>query len=240
MKVEHRRCHRPLATIVGGFLLLATPALWAVSFLGSDWLADQPDDHYTLQLVSTPLVDRLDDFVRRYKLQGELVHLVVVRDHGDEHVLILGSYPDRAAADDAAATLSVKPWVRTIGSLRSILKPMSAAEPMLPAGSLEPAGLRDAAWLWSQDPSHFTIQVASGLDRGALEGLAKQLPPNLAAALYSETRDGAPWYSLVCGDFADKTSASAGLDSLSEAIRARSPWLKTFAHIHDEMSLGLR
>lgn len=86
------------------------------------WLRAQPEGNYTLQLMA--LVDQGDvlDFVRRHGIAADSATFAITRRGRELTVLVYGSYPDRAAANRAAAELPrawrVEPWIRSFASVR--------------------------------------------------------------------------------------------------------------------------
>ncbi|ALP54187.1 hypothetical protein Tel_14145 [Candidatus Tenderia electrophaga] len=87
------------------------------------WLMDQPEDYYTLQLMA--LVDRGDviDFVARHGIAEQSATFPITRRGKVLTVLVYGSYPSRAAANRAAAELPRpwgvgQPWVRRFAGVR--------------------------------------------------------------------------------------------------------------------------
>lgn len=76
---------------------------------------------YTVQLIALPSAERLEAFVRDRGV-ADLIATEVSRDGKPHFVLLLGVYPDRASASEAAADLpealsDLRPWVRPMQSL---------------------------------------------------------------------------------------------------------------------------
>lgn len=94
----------------------------------ADWLDRQPDGHYTLQLLGAREPATVESFLNRH---GEHVELHPVRTWREEaawHIIITGSYPDRAAAAAAiealpAALRQLQPWPRRFEQIRDELPP---------------------------------------------------------------------------------------------------------------------
>jgi TPR repeat protein len=90
-----------------------------------DWLASQPPDAYTLQLMSTTHPGDIDELTSEYALSGFVV--CRYRHQGQtRHALLIGAYADIEAANTAAADLPValkagKPWVRRFKDLSRIV-----------------------------------------------------------------------------------------------------------------------
>jgi septal ring-binding cell division protein DamX len=92
-------------------------------------LAELPPDFYAVQLVALQSRGGVEQYAREHGLHG-LSSARIARDGEIFHVLLLGIYETRAAADRAAASLPTalggdNVWVRTV---RSIQEGMRAAE----------------------------------------------------------------------------------------------------------------
>ena len=82
-----------------------------------DWLKRQDAGRFTLQLLAARTPAIATDFIATHQVEG--VHVVKTRAF---MVVIVGSYPNRAAAENASRALPAAvraggPWVRTIGSV---------------------------------------------------------------------------------------------------------------------------
>ncbi|MAT64440.1 MAG: hypothetical protein CMN57_02200 [Gammaproteobacteria bacterium] len=102
---------------------VTTPAAQA-----PDWLADQPADHYTLQLLGARDPETVERFLARHGDQAELHAIRTWRKDAAWHIVVTGSYPDRAAATTARAALpaalrQLQPWPRRFDQIRAELPP---------------------------------------------------------------------------------------------------------------------
>jgi septal ring-binding cell division protein DamX len=88
------------------------------------WVAQQPADHWTLQLASVLDKASLDHMIRNKQL-NEAKIIRQIRDGQTRYVLIQGSFSDRASAKEAAAVIrqrtGISPWVRTFKPLQANL-----------------------------------------------------------------------------------------------------------------------
>ncbi len=87
-------------------------------------LAAQSADAFVVQVVASSTKKQLSDFARKHQLSDEWVAETSVNGKV-WHVLLLGVYPDRAAAEQALKTvkdLDTRPWIRTIGSLQAVMR----------------------------------------------------------------------------------------------------------------------
>ncbi len=91
-------------------------------------------------------------------------------------------------------------------------------------------------WLWSQDPQAYTIQLAGGESRQAVEAMMQHLAlPGERMVLRTRVNDRT-WYSLIYGRFVDEGSARATIRRLPETLQQAKPWPRRFAGLHDEVS----
>jgi TPR repeat protein len=90
-----------------------------------DWLAQQPEGFYTVQLTSTSIKEGAEKLAGKHGLEGH--HICTYRHKGEiRYALILGAYPDMAAAQQAVGNLPSElrqsnPWIRRIGAIRQIV-----------------------------------------------------------------------------------------------------------------------
>ncbi|BCO32533.1 hypothetical protein TspCOW1_26360 [Thiohalobacter sp. COW1] len=93
-----------------------------------DWLADQPADHYTLQLLGARDPETVERFLARHGDEAKLHAIHTWRKAAAWHIVVTGSYPDRAAATAArgalpAALRQLQPWPRRFDQIRAELPP---------------------------------------------------------------------------------------------------------------------
>ena len=88
------------------------------------WLGRQNSGHLTIQLIATQDLSAAMRFVERHGLTG--IRYIQTRSGGQDFVVALaGSFPSRAAAENAARNLpeevrANQPWIRSLGSLQDI------------------------------------------------------------------------------------------------------------------------
>jgi len=203
------------------------------------WLKRQPANHFTLQLLASPQITSLQEFVKQHDLAGKAVMFETrAKDGKPWYALAHGSYPSRQAAEQASQALpaGIKPWIRRFASIQEGLArpPVS----VLPAKSV-PQGnnLQDhAAWLWAQDPSHYTLQLLAGRNEQAVTQFIARHHLAGQAVFYQTTREDKPWYVLVMGSFADRARALGARDKLPADLRQQSPWPRAFSEVHADLS----
>ncbi|MEZ5561010.1 MAG: AAA family ATPase [Pseudomonadales bacterium] len=113
----------PEVTATGG--AAAPPAAPAppAGALGTDWILAQPAAAYTLQLVTLSTAERAAAFVARQPDPARFAVYQLQRDGRILHVVIYGSFADRAAAEQASRTLPatvgrITPWIRTFAQVQ--------------------------------------------------------------------------------------------------------------------------
>jgi DamX protein len=97
---------------------------------------------------------------------------------------------------------------------------------------------KDTAWLWSQNPTRYTIQLAGGEDEAALEALMKRLDLAADLAVAETLHQGRPWYVLLYGSYANRETAERAVSQLPLSLKSSGPWLRRFSVIQGENSLA--
>ena len=206
---------------------------------GSDWLARQPEQNFTLQLLASSSKEATEQFARQAGLAGPLAHFVMDKAGKELHVLTMGSYSSRAQAEKAAKSLpkGMTPWIRNMGSVQQVMKREAKAAAKADV-SFPPtgAGIKDTAWVWSQDPGRYTIQLAAAESEQAIEAAMRRIALPGELVVVQTLREGKPWYALIYGSFASKASARGTIDRLPEPLRQVGPWPRSFGSLHDEIS----
>lgn len=207
------------------------------AILGSEWLANQPAQNFTLQLLASHSRYIARRFAGQVGLAGPLALVAMERDGMALQLLLQGSYLTRAEAEQAANGLpvGVSPWIRTIASVQQVMKPEAkdAAGESLPTSG---AGLKDIAWVWSQDPQRYTVQLAAAGSEMAIEAAMRRTTLAGELAVVQTLRGGKPWYALIYGSFAGRDVASGVIERLPESLRKAGPWPRSFAALHEEIS----
>jgi len=215
-------------------------------FNGEDWIAKQDPRHFTLQLLGSQRKDSLEKFVKQHRLAGDVAWFAGQRNQRPWYVLIQGRYASRAQAQDAASTVvknirGIKPWIRPFADIQKTLK-QQAVTPLpatITAAPSPPPPASDkttsAAWLWSQDPSHYTLQLLGGQTEAGIQRFIRQHKLTGKAVYYRTTRNNHPWYVLVYNSYPNYASAKAAIASLPASLRKTQPWPRSFAGIHAEL-----
>lgn len=207
------------------------PAPAAVAQEPDEWISRQTPGNFTLQLLATALPDGIEEYIREHApLPSPLARFDQIRNGQRLHVLVQGSYASRAEAEGAAKGLAkLAPWVRDFASIKQVMV-MPQAVSVTPSV----ANTKDMAWVWSQNPQHFTIQLSGAAKEAAVEAEINgiELPGELAVV--QTLRQGKPWYVLVYGSFNSRDDANAAISLLPSPLKNTTPWARTFASLQDE------
>lgn len=90
------------------------------------WIMDQPNTHYTMQLIATGNESALIRFVNENNLQNNAKYYRTLRNNKDWYTLIQGSYDSSTAARKAIKELDtglqdMNPWVKSIADIQKAL-----------------------------------------------------------------------------------------------------------------------
>lgn len=226
----------------------ATAAARALRLRGKEWIEAREPDHYTLQLFATVNEARVEDFVAQHALQGAAAYYRTREEDGDLYHLVFGDHPSRTQAETAVHLLpesmrEMTPWVRPFRAIQTQLAAAGgAASPSLtpraetgPSVSAPSKPSASGAWLWDQDPRHFTLQLLGTRSEESLQGFIRRHGLAGKVAYFRTLRDGEGWYVLVHGVYPDREAARAALAELPEDLRAAKPWPRSFASLHAEV-----
>lgn len=216
------------------------------------WINQQHPDQFTLQLLGTYNKYSLTSFAKQHNLEKDTAWFVTQRNGRNWYTLVYGRFTTRESAKQAISVLPValqktKPWIRRFDSIQSGSKTVvkttqtnNAVEPQQNnAGNSQPASLdltAQAAWLWSQNPQHFTIQLLSGHNLDALRRFMHKHQLEKNASFYRTRRNGSQWFVLLHGSYSDRSKAKAAIEKLPTEIRKTNPWPRRFLDIHGELS----
>ena len=202
----------------------------------SNWVAAQPAGNFTLQLLASSEPKALMEFVAKHPtIKEPLGRFEQQRGARRLHVLTQGSYPDRAQAEAAAKEMpdKLKLWIRDFAGIKKV---MAAPTSKIAAPeAMSSGGIKDTAWVWSQNPNHHTIQLVGAADEASIEAVMRGLNLPGELAIVQTLRDGNPWYALIYGRFADKAAAQGTTARLPEKLKKSGPWIRPFSALHDEI-----
>jgi len=149
-----------------------------------NWISQQTPKHFTLQLLGSHNKTSLQAFINKHELQQDIATFTSLRNQRPWHVLIQGRYISRADAEKAANSMrknisGIKPWIRPFADIQKILKQQLITAPPVSIGKAPspPPGTdvtTNAAWLWSQDPSYYTLQLLGGQTESGIKHFIQQ------------------------------------------------------------------
>lgn len=215
-----------------------------------DWLSDRAPDHYTLQLFASGSEARVRAFLDTHALRGEGAYYRTRDEDRDIYHLVLGDFASRTDAETAVQLLpeslsATQPWVRPFGAIHPQLTEAHAAAPVdvdKPAPAREEAKrIRPSeydAWLWDQDPRHYTLQLVGSRNEERLKALIREHAALGTLAYFRTRREGEDWFVLVHGVYPDRDRARAAIETLPEALRVAQPWARSFASLHAGVRTG--
>ena len=91
----------------------------------SDWLLKQPENHYTIQVLSAISEDRANDYI---SMQENPEQFAIFCKQGKTrrlYIVVCGVFEDRAAAKEASKKLAdatVSPWIRMMSSVHAEIR----------------------------------------------------------------------------------------------------------------------
>lgn len=100
----------------------------------------------------------------------------------------------------------------------------------------EPSLKKRRAWVLKQNPQHFTIQLFAGRNEQATQEFIERHNLDDRAGYFASNRGGRPWYSLIYGLYRNLEDAQATAGYLKDVLPKSSPWIRSFASIHKELS----
>lgn len=209
---------------------------------GNNWIKQQNKNHFTLQLLGTHNKSTLPAYLKKFSLKDDAAIFKSKRNNKDWYTLIYGSHPNKAAAQAVAKQLPHgvnKPWIRSFASiLPALTKPIKTqtSAPRKPLAAKPRISDNQEGWLWSQDPSHYTLQLAAGTDKKAIQDFIKRHKLKNKAVYFHRIRDGKDWYILVYGSYSGYSKAKQAIKQLPAALQKVKPWTRTFAAIHAELN----
>jgi septal ring-binding cell division protein DamX/type II secretory pathway predicted ATPase ExeA len=201
------------------------------------WVAAQPQGNFTLQLLAASEEKALQELVAANPgLAGPFGRFEQERGGRRLYVLTQGSYPGRKEAEAAAKGLPAKlqPWIRDFAGIRKVMLVPTESAPA--PVSTSAGGIKDTAWVWSQNPSEYTIQLAGAADEAAIEAVMIGLSLPGEMAVVESLRNGQLWYTLIYGRFASKDAAQATVGRLPAALKKEAPWIRQFSALQGEIA----
>ncbi len=223
----------------------SSPTIKRHGLKGENWIKKQTPKYFTLQLLGSQQKQRLENFVKQNKLEQDIAWFAYLRNDQPWYVLVQGRYTDRSKAEKAVAEITkniprIKPWIRPFADIQKTIKQQTITPPVasINKNTAPPRNSNkttNAAWLWSQDPSHYTLQLLGGQTEAGIQRFIQKHKLSGKVVYYRTTRNQRPWYVLVYNSYPDRAKARATISSLPQSLRKTQPWPRTFASIHAEL-----
>jgi len=226
------------------------------------WILSQNPAGFTLQLLGTNKKENADQFIQQHKIAERAGYFFSQRDGKDWYSVVYGAYPDKVSAQQAAKRLpaslkKIKPWVRRFDNLQASInatrkvvqhkrskskksKPEATAARSdtapIPLASSRASPAQHEAWLWSQDPGSFTLQLLGARQSNSIEMFLRKYSNLNGKTVYFHTRhDTRDWYTVIYGVYPDRKQAQQAIKRLPQALQTASPWIRSFGSIHAEL-----
>ena len=225
-----------------GFQVVAAPP---ANQTAAQWIQAQPAKNLTLQLLGSHSTVLIDKYIAEHKLQDHARIYKTTHDNKDWYVLLYGSFTDAQHAQKFIQQLPArarhnKPWVRNFASVRAQQTKRVNKQPsrtVVSKTGAPPLNNLKAheAWLWSQDPSHYTLQLLGTQNVDNIKQFIKQHRLRGKVVYYHTQRGQQDWYALVYGVYPNNSDARSAVGQLPAPIKKLSPWVRNFSAIHAEM-----
>lgn len=223
------------------------------------WILDQEPNHFTLQVLGTQNKSSIKTFIDAHKFHDQTAVFQTLRNGKPWYSVIYGSYETKDAAATAKkgiASSKVKPWLRRFDSVHAKIntektdskpvKPKTTTDksklskkttPSSTAITNPPIGKVDdsEAWLWSQDPRRYTLQLLGGRNDKSIQTFIQKYKLKDKAVYFHTKHNQRDWYALVYGSYNTRNEALQAIKSLPAAIQKTSPWPRSFASIHKDL-----
>lgn len=87
-------------------------------------------------------------------------------------------------------------------------------------------------WVTSQDPKHYTLQLASSTNQQLIDKYYLENELTGKAGYYRSKREGEEWYALVYGAYPSVQAAKDAIETLPQDLKKWSPWVRNIKSIH--------
>jgi len=95
---------------------------------------------------------------------------------------------------------------------------------------------RNDAWIWTQNPADYTIQLVSLSKQTAVQEFIRTHKIKQYSTQFAINSNGKRLYVLIYGVYADKRSAEQAKTLLAGKMSPVKPWVRRFSDIHGLMS----
>ncbi|MDH5447236.1 MAG: SPOR domain-containing protein [Gammaproteobacteria bacterium] len=212
------------------------------------WVSNQAPTNLTLQLLGSYVLNPIHQYIKQHRLSDKTVIYKTQRENRDWYVLFYGSYKSTQQAMQAIQSLPVaaktqRPWMRTFASIQT-QKKQRAAQTQI-SNTIRGKNTPDLqnieahqAWLWSQNPGNYTLQLLGTQNIDKLKSFIQQHRLRGKVVYYHTRKNNQDWYALVYGVYPKTTDARSAVKELPSSLKNLSPWVRNFSAIHAEMDKG--
>lgn len=220
------------------------------------WILDQAPNQFTLQVLATANKNNIKNFAKSHQLKNDIAVFQTIRNGKPWYSVIYGNYAtknDAALAKKKIASARLKPWLRRFDSVQAKINTGKIiATPQKPARFKKPnttqvkvktainknsiEGVRDSkAWLWSQDPRHYTLQLLGGRNDKSIQKFIRKYKLRDKAIYFHTNHNKRNWYALIYGSYNNRGEALQAIKELPSELQKTSPWARSFSSIHKDL-----
>jgi len=126
--------------------------------------------------------------------------------------------------------------ITTTELIPSIPKSVPAAPKTAAKPTVVKPDLKREAWLLSQDPTAYTLQVVGLRDESSLHEYIDRHKLTGEVAYFKTSRNNHSWYPLLYGIYPGRSVAMAAQVKLSAKLRQKDIWIRNIASVHEEIN----
>jgi len=123
------------------------------------------------------------------------------------------------------------------GKVIEVAKSLDQSEPLSasPAATGAPSSrlAQDMASILTFKSTDFTMQLLGSHKEESIQKILDKLPGESKSMYFQKTRQGAPWYVLIYGNYPDRDSANAATSTLPNELKGFKPWVRGVSGIQD-------
>lgn len=98
------------------------------------------------------------------------------------------------------------------------------------------AKIHDLAWVETQSPAHYTVQVASGTGAAAMKRMLRDHAANVDSAYFLHRPAASEPYTAVIGAYGSYADAVNALSALPAFFQRNTPWIRRFGTLQKELA----
>jgi len=205
----------------------------------NSYLLAQPNNYYTIQLLSSSNLEAVKDLTKKYKIADKSSIVTIQRNGKRLYSLVYGSFRDKKGATKAYKKLPKalsknKLWARKISDVKKLMgnsQTPSKKNRQAKTAKKSSGPLYNEQLIASRDPKLWTFQLISLGAESDMNQYIKNNKIQDKANYFKRTVNGKSRYTLVYGVYESRQQAQASLASLPKNIRAGKPWIRQYADI---------